>query len=65
MQIHYKCTYNIDKYNRKNEIYLKKLYTYTTNGCNHIIDIDLHVEKSFKKTYCQLGRVFILNKWKR
>ena len=26
----------------------KKLYTYTTkynNGCNHIIDIDLQVEK--------------------
>ena len=29
------------------------------------ISIDLQFEKSFKKTDCQLGSVFILNKWKR
>ena len=38
------------------------LYTYTTKITMSAINIDLQVEKLFKKTYCQLGSIFILNK---
>ena len=52
---------------------LNQNYKYTYNVKTEIIHlhtmgaiiIDLQVEKSLKNTYCQLGSVFILNKWKR